>query len=51
MFEKIRSNLHFKDNLLTSTGSNKDKIHKIKPILETIKKRFCSLTYNTILGS
>lgn len=38
-FEKIRSNLHFNDNLL-STGPKRDKIHKITPVIETLKKRF-----------
>ncbi|KAL4101148.1 hypothetical protein QTP88_021176 [Uroleucon formosanum] len=42
-FEKIRSNLHFNDNLLTSTGPNRDKIHKIRPVIETLKKRFSSI--------
>jgi hypothetical protein len=31
-FEKIRFNLHFNDNLLTSTSPNRDKIHKIRPV-------------------
>lgn len=38
-FEKIRANLHFNDNLITFTGPNRDKIHKIRPVIETLKKK------------
>lgn len=38
IFEKIRANLHFNDNLLISTGPNRTKIHKIRPVIETLKK-------------
>lgn len=42
-FEKIRSNLHFNDNTLNTDGPNRDKTHKIRPIIETLKKRFCTI--------
>jgi len=44
IFEKIRANLHFNDNLLTSTGPDRDKIHKIRPLIETLSKRFSSIS-------
>jgi len=43
IFEKIRAKLHFNDNLSTSTGPDRDKIHKIRPLIETLKKRFSSI--------
>ncbi|XP_050064516.1 uncharacterized protein LOC126553389 [Aphis gossypii] len=43
IFEKIRANLHFNDNLSTSTGPGRDKIHKIRPLIETLRKRFSSI--------
>jgi len=43
VFEKIRANLHFNDNLLTSTGPDRDKICKIRPLIETLIKRFSSI--------
>jgi len=43
IFERVRVNLHFNDNLLISTGPNRDKIHKIRPLIETLKKRFSSI--------
>lgn len=43
IFEKIRANLHCNDNLSTSTGPDRDKIHKIRPLIETLRKRFSSI--------
>jgi len=40
IFEKIRSNLHFNDNTLETHGPNRDKTHKIRPIIETLKNSF-----------
>ncbi|KAL4126598.1 hypothetical protein QTP88_010810 [Uroleucon formosanum] len=40
IFEKIRSNLHFNDNTLETRGPNRDKTHKIRPIIETLKNSF-----------
>ncbi|KAE9542435.1 hypothetical protein AGLY_003296 [Aphis glycines] len=42
IYETIRANLHFNDNLSTSTGPGRDKIHKIRPLIETLRKRFSS---------
>ncbi|KAE9523298.1 hypothetical protein AGLY_016246 [Aphis glycines] len=39
-FEKIRSNLHFNDNTLETHGPNRDKTHKIRPVIETLKNSF-----------
>lgn len=40
IFEKIRSNLHFNDNTLETHGPNRDRTHKIRPIIETLKNSF-----------
>lgn len=42
-FEKIRQCLHFNDNTLNTVGPNRDKLFKIRPILETLKKRFLTV--------
>lgn len=39
-FEKIRQILHFNDNNLISMGPNRDKLFKIRPVIETLRKRF-----------
>jgi hypothetical protein len=35
-FDKIRSILHFNDNTFST---NNDRLHKIRPVLETLKKK------------
>jgi hypothetical protein len=40
IFEKIRSHLHFNDNTLETHGPNRDRTHKIRPVIETLKNSF-----------
>jgi len=40
IFEKIRSNLHFNDNTLETHRPNRNKTHKIRPIIETLENIF-----------
>ena len=42
-FEKIRQTLHFNDNNLISMGPNRDKLFKIRPVIEILRKRFLTV--------
>jgi len=42
-FEKIRQTIHFNDNNLNSMGPNRDKLFKIRPVIETLRKRFLTV--------
>lgn len=45
-FEKIRRILHFNDNdkHLPVTHPQHDKLHKLRPIIEHLNQKFCSVT-------
>jgi len=42
-FEKIRQTIYFNDNYLNSMGPNRDKLFKIRPVIETLRKRFLTV--------
>jgi len=44
-FEKIRSLLHFSDNysMLPKNHPGYDRLYKLRPVVETLKNKFCSI--------
>jgi len=42
-FEKISQTIHFNDNNLNTMGPNRDKLFKIRPVIETLRKRFLTV--------
>lgn len=42
-FEKIRQTIHFNDNSLISMVPNRDKLYNIRPVIETLRKRFLTV--------
>lgn len=43
-FEKIRQTIHFNDNNLISMGPNRDKLFKIWPVIEALRKIFLTIS-------
>lgn len=46
-FERIRSNLHFNDNMISPQN---DKLHKLRPVIDSLSKKFISIPMEEMLS-